>query len=302
MTKPLVDIIVRTKDRPLFLDRAIRSILGQSFADWRAIIVNDGGDANAVQALVAGYPELGGRVTLIHHAQSLGRWPAANAGVNAGSAPLVVLHDDDDSWHPDFLSAGVAHLDAHPTAEGGVARIEIRWEERKGAGFETIRTEVFQPHLAAPMLTDLMLFNRFVPIAFLYRRTLHDAVGMYDESLPVVGDWVFNMRVLQRGPVDYFGLEPLAYWHQRPNATGTDGNSVIAESAQHGRWDGRLRESALREYIDEAGPGLPLYLTKFIDDRFVQVENGIRDEIRAPFEARDNTRIRRWARRLRLID
>lgn len=300
MSAPVVDIVVRTKDRPLFLERALDSILSQTFQDWRAIIVNDGGDPAQVDTQIARRSALADRILVIHHTQSLGRWPAANAGVNAGDAPLLVLHDDDDSWHPDFLLTGVAHLDAHPDAQGGVARIEILWEERRGDRYETVDREIFQPQLAAPMLTDLMLFNRFVPIAFLYRRSLHGALGLYDEALPVVGDWVFNMKVLQRGPVGYFGNEALAYWHQRRSGVGADGNSVIAESARHGEWDARLRESALREYIDQAGAGLPLYVTKFIDDRLVQVENGIRDEIRAQFEARDNTRLRSLLRRLHL--
>ncbi len=37
--------------------------------------------------------------------------------------------------------------------------------------------------------------TRAVPIGGLYRRrSLHELVGFYDESLPVVGDWEFNMR------------------------------------------------------------------------------------------------------------
>ena len=47
-----VGIVVRTKDRPQFLTRALRSITAQSYADWQAIIVNDGGDPATVREVV----------------------------------------------------------------------------------------------------------------------------------------------------------------------------------------------------------------------------------------------------------
>ena len=48
-----VDVIMRTKDRPLLLARAIRSVASQTRDDWRLIIVNDGGRRDAVDDLVA---------------------------------------------------------------------------------------------------------------------------------------------------------------------------------------------------------------------------------------------------------
>ena len=205
-------IVVRTKDRPEFLARALASITSQTFDGWECVIVNDGGVAKSVDDLVATLdPVYRDRITVVHSPVSRGRWVSANAGVLATTAPLLVLHDDDDSWHPEFLTTAVDYLDARPDREGVVSRIEIRWERRRTAGgFEIERREVFQPHLSAPTLADTLLFNRFVPIAFVYRRRLHEELGLYDESLPVVGDWAFNLRVLSRGPLDYLGGEPLA--------------------------------------------------------------------------------------------
>lgn len=300
MEPPVVAIIVRTKDRPDFLARALRSITGQSLEDWECVIVNDGGDASAVDAAVAtigrAHRE---RISIIHSTRSRGRWVSANAGVLATSAPLLVLHDDDDSWHPEFLSRAVGYLDEHPDHGGVVSRIEILWERRTEDGLEVTEREIFQPQLTAPTLADTLLFNRFVPIAFLYRRRLHEELGLYDESLPVVGDWAFNLKVLSRGPLEYLGEEPLAFWHQRTGVTGADGNSVISSRSSHAAVDARLRDEALRAYVAEHGLGLALYLTKFIDQRFVDVESGIRKEVAdASLFARLERRLRR-ARRTR---
>jgi len=296
MTGAVVGIIVRTKDRPEFLRRALGSITAQTFPDWECVIVNDGGEPAPVDALVAALaPAHRARVRVLHHETARGRWKSANAGVLATTAPLLILHDDDDSWHPDFLARAVAYLDANPDRGGVVSRVEIRWEEKRTNGYETLRREVFQPHLTAPLLGDTLLFNRYVPIAFLYRRALHEELGLYDDSLPVVGDWAFNLKVLAHGALEYLDDEPLAYWHQRVGVTGTDGNSVIHASGDHTKYDALIRDEALRRYINEYGPGLALYLTKFIDQRFVDVEMGIRREIR---DASLISRVRRAVGRL----
>lgn len=276
-----VGIVVRTKDRPHFLRRALGSIAAQTYDDWQAFIVNDGGSPALVAAVVDELSaEDRARVTVIDHPESLGRWPSANAGVRASSTPYLVLHDDDDTWAPTFLATTVAYLDAHPLAPGVVSKIEIVWESGSASsGFVETGREVFQAHLADPLLGSTLLFNRFVPIGFLYRRALHDEIGLYDESLSVVGDWEFNLRVLSRWALSYVGEAPLAFWHQRPSVSGADGNSVSAAGDDHEKFDALVRDAALRSYVSENGLGLVLYLTKFIDQRFVDVENGLRRDI-----------------------
>lgn len=295
MTSPRVSIVVRTKDRPDFLARALASITAQTHESWEAIIVNDGGAAAPVADVVAKVPRADhrDRIRVIDHAESRGRWVSANAGVLSATGEFLVLHDDDDSWHPDFLARAVDYLDGHPERQGVVSRIEIIWERAEHGRFVEEGREEFQAHLSAPLLSDTLLFNRFVPIGFLYRRSLHAELGLYDDALPVVGDWDFNLKVLARGPLEYLGDTPLAYWHQRRGATGVAANSVAGARDDHSAYDARIREEALRGWVEENGTGLVLYLTKFIDQRFVDVENGIRAEIAA------SSLWRRVSRRLR---
>lgn len=264
-----VDIIMRTKDRPIFVDRALRSIDRQVFTNWRIIVVNDGGDPSVVEDVIA-QANLTDRVEVLHHASSQGRWPSANHGLDVATAPLVVLHDDDDAWHPEFLQRGVDYLAKHGDAPGVVGRIEIVWED------ETLveqRRERFQPQLTAPFLADVLLFNRFVPIGFLYRREIHEVLGQYREDLAVVGDWDFNRKVLTRWPLEYLDEDVLAYWYQRPGVHGALGNSVIAEQSSHLHYDKWIRDARLREHVQREGDGDLLYLTKFIDQRFWDLEH-----------------------------
>ena len=102
--KAKVAIIARTKNRNLLLERAVDSVLGQTFDDWHHIVVNDGGPCASVDRLLAQYQSrYDGRLTVMHNTQSLGMEAASNKGICASESRYAVIHDDDDSWESGFL-------------------------------------------------------------------------------------------------------------------------------------------------------------------------------------------------------
>ncbi|MCX6527627.1 MAG: glycosyltransferase, partial [Actinobacteria bacterium] len=70
-----VAVIMRTFERPVLLARAIASVQNQAFTDWVLVIVNNGGDPRAVDAIVkianAGITR-SGQVTVMHLSHRVG--------------------------------------------------------------------------------------------------------------------------------------------------------------------------------------------------------------------------------------
>ncbi len=262
---PSVAIIMRTRDRPVLLSRAIASVCAQTFADWHLVVVNDGGDAAATGDVIDGHrAELAGRVTVIGNSQPRGRAAALNQGIKASSSTYVAIHDDDDTWHPEFLARTAAHLEA--TADAAVAvRTEIVWERIDGSEVTELEREIFCTDVHGFTLSDLLLHNRTVPISLLYRRTVHSKIGWYREDLPVTEDWELLLRLaLAEVTLGFIDGEPLAFWHQRREAEGTLANSIVAGHAEHRGTDQLVRDEALRSYVREHGLGELLYLTRFL--------------------------------------
>lgn len=80
-----VSVIVRTKDRPWFLARALKDIAAQTFETPEVVVVNDGGDQATAESVVSQSP-LSGRARLVHIAPGEGgRCRAANEGVAAST-------------------------------------------------------------------------------------------------------------------------------------------------------------------------------------------------------------------------
>ena len=53
MTNARVAIIMRTQNRPLTLDRAVRSILGQQFQNWQLVVVSDAGNIQVINDVIS---------------------------------------------------------------------------------------------------------------------------------------------------------------------------------------------------------------------------------------------------------
>jgi glycosyltransferase involved in cell wall biosynthesis len=233
-----VGVVMRTKDRPLLLRRAIRSVLSQTFKDWVLVIVNDGGSPELLETVIHEVSdELGDRVLTVHHPVSLGMQSASNSGITHCDSDFVVIHDDDDSWDPSFLARTVSYLDDRSwnARLGGV--ITWSWvivEELSDDGAIKVHNRfVFNDKLYNVALIDLAVENRFPPISFLFKRAALDSVGPFKAQHGPLGDWEFHLRLLQRFDIDVIP-DPLANYHHRTNTTtGVYGNSVHAQKDQH---------------------------------------------------------------------
>ena len=278
MPSPTVAVLVRTKDRPRFLRRALANIAEQTFTDYTICVINDGGDESATRAILQASPLAhlleGDAPRLMLLTTGGGNMEAAsNAGLAATDSEFVAIHDDDDLWAPEFLERTVGALRASEALICSTRVVERYERETPEGEFEVYEERIFHDGLPGFGLQFLYRTNRTVPIGILYRRRLHELVGFYDESLPVVGDWEFNLRAAAVTEVLLVD-EPLAYWSLRPEADGAEANSVQRQ-AEHARFDASVRARAIRDDLQSGGrPGPYLYQAHLMADLERRVIDG----------------------------
>lgn len=278
MPSPTVAVLVRTKDRPRFLRRALANIAEQTFTDYTVCVINDGGDESATRAILQASPLAhlleGDAPRLMLLTTGGGNMEAAsNAGLAATDSEFVAIHDDDDLWAPEFLERTVGALRASDALICSTRVVERYERETPEGEFEVYEERIFHDGLPGFGLQFLYRTNRAVPIGILYRRRLHELVGFYDESLPVVGDWEFNLRAAAVTEVLLVD-EPLAYWSLRPEADGAEANSVQRQ-AEHARFDASVRARAIRDDLQSGGrPGPYLYQAHLMADLERRVIDG----------------------------
>ncbi|WP_157933859.1 glycosyltransferase family 2 protein [Alloalcanivorax mobilis] len=249
-----VQVVTRTKDRPIFLQRALQGIIAQSYQNWHCTVVNDGGEPFEVERVIASLEDKHhGRISIIHNAKTLGMEAASNIGLNDCEADYYVIHDDDDSWAPSFLEVCVAHLESSKNSSiQGVAAKTIKVMERLEKDKICITgRSLFLPEVRSYTIPRVAQSNPFMPIAFLYTRKALKTLEGYDESLPVVGDWEFNLRFIEKFDIA-FEPNTEAYYHVREVVIGQSSDNSLARGLEHQHYRAMIVNRHIRKAL-EAG-------------------------------------------------
>jgi len=99
---------------------------------------------------------------------------------------------------------------------------------------------------------DNLFSNTIPPITLLIRKEAADIIGGFNESLPVLGDWDYNLRLLQLGDIASLN-EVLAYYHHRVNAQAGNlyDNSVLAGVQKHWKYNNLYKNALIRGTLKE---------------------------------------------------
>lgn len=264
MSPSRVSVIVRTKDRPVFLTRALQDIAKQKFRDFSVVIINDGGAAEQVAQISKQQARyLPTPPTVFNNPTSVGRGRAWQQGFEATESEFFTVHDDDDTWDEEFLSKTVGYLENNPDTTAVATRLEVVVERVEEDRIIEESRWIYHPEQSVISVANLLRANTTVPIATLYRRSAVNDLSNAEVRLDVVEDWYLNLQLACAGEFGFIDGKPRAFWHQRPKDESPDtGNSVFLLDQSHQQNDAAVRDSALREYIAQQGPGLPLLIGK----------------------------------------
>lgn len=247
MNKPSVAVITRTKDRPYFLKRALTSILDQAYNDYQIVIINDGGEPGPVDDLVRQQTaDIRKKIRVVHNQKSIGRPAAINSGIKNSNSKYLTLLDDDDTWDKNFLKETVGFLET-TDFKGVITGCDMLQEKAQGSTYKTISRGKFTPFVDFVTLFAMAGNNLFTVNSFVYDRLVLKKIGYYDESLPVLEDWDFNLRFIQNYDVGLIN-KPLAYYHKRLEESGFSGNTDLD---LHINTTARILNKYLRQDIND---------------------------------------------------
>jgi FkbM family methyltransferase len=253
--RPSVGIVTRTKDRMVLLRRALESVRDQSYPDWQLVVVNDGGASEPVDWLIGEVFSGDPRVRVIHHQESRGMEAASNAGLARLDTDYAIIHDDDDSWAPEFLSVMIGTLrrrqEIFASVRGIVCRSNEVYETVLGNEIIIERVEpwkfLYSDSLDEGFLSiqRVLIRNQFPSIAFIFDLPAAKKLGLFDEGLPLLGDWDFHTRFALLHDV-WVHTEYLAFYHHRVSAGGSIGNSTRTGADKHRLYNQKIRNELIR--------------------------------------------------------
>lgn len=192
--KPLVSVVIATRDRPEMLREAIASIRDQvDVGPLEIVLVYDQAEPDA--SLAVSEQSVETRVT--SNERKPGLAGARNSGILAARGEFVAFCDDDDYWLPDKLRRQMAALQQSPAAVLATCGISV---EYAGQRHDRVLAsgEITLGDLTRDRLTELH------PSTFLFRRSaLLGEVGLVDEEVPggFGEDYELLLRTVKVAPI-----------------------------------------------------------------------------------------------------
>ncbi|NRD76768.1 glycosyltransferase [Bacillus sp. BRMEA1] len=188
MAEPLVSIVIPTYNRLLQLAELADALSRQSFQDFEVIIVNDFGEK--VDGIKELYPNL--NISIVEMEQNSKHVHARNKGVLDASGEFIMLIDDDDLILPKHLETMLAEIHGYDLVYSDVEIVNFRMENH-------VRVPADRFLFAYDMdLQAMRRFSTFVSSGCLYRREIHQTLGLFDTDVYNYWDWDFFLRVSEQ--------------------------------------------------------------------------------------------------------
>ena len=219
-----LSIIIPCRNAACTVDETLQALAAQTWPGAWEVIVADNGSTDDLERVVASHMLQIPRLRLIDASGRRGAAYARNVGVKAATGEGILFCDADDVPAPGWAISMEKALREH----GFVAcRLE----------FEKLNSPAVRSARGSTQVAGLQQF-RFLPFPHAgsgtlgITRALHDAVGGFDETIPVCEDIDYCMRVQQQGVKLEF--VPDAVLHCRLRASKKD---VYAQASQYAEYE-----------------------------------------------------------------
>ena len=192
-----LSVVVPTFNRAGIINRAINSVLSQTFKADEIIIVDDGSTDSTREIIMQNYP-----MVKYFWQKNRGVSSARNFGVKIAKGDWIAFLDSDDEWAPQKLMNQMKALSENPVLK--ICYTNETWI-RNGVQVNQKKKHAKHGGYIFRFCLPLCLIS---PSSVIIHRSIFEEVGLFDETLLVCEDYDLWLRICSRWPVLYLD-EPL---------------------------------------------------------------------------------------------
>lgn len=203
---PLVSIIIPCYNQAHYLPAALQSVLMQTYSNWECIIVNDG-STDDTEWIALEWIKKDDRFKYVKK-ENGGLSSARNAGLKVAAGEYIQLLDADDLLEVDKLKYQTMNLqDNDGKVDVVISGYRYFYDSDDLSDLHIFGPNNFLPEVAidrGDKKDILKLFARTNPMvvsAPLYRHSVFQRIGNFDENLGALEDWDFHFRCAVNGIV-----------------------------------------------------------------------------------------------------
>ena len=194
---PEVSVIIPTYNRALLLQKAIQSVLDQTFQDFEIIVVNNYSIDNTIE-VVRSFNDKRIKIINIRNEGIIAR--SRNRGLKESQGNYIAFLDSDDLWLPEKLEKQVELLDSNK--ELGLVYSDSYIIDEEDNFEKNTYSQNFKP-FRGNVLNEL-LYNNFIPLlTAIIRKEVLNKVGVFNPKYKIAQDHDLFLRIAEYYPVDF---------------------------------------------------------------------------------------------------
>ena len=207
--KPLISAVITSYKRtPEVVERALKSILSQTYENLEIIVVDDSpADFKLRDQVRDTVIKYGDKVKYIRHEKNMGACVARNTGIDNSKGEYLAFLDDDDVWDKDKIKLQFEKMqesDAGLVYCDDILLNEVTDEKSKCNNVKFYRGNVY----------DILMKGNFIGgVSFpLIKRECFDTCGKFDPQQPAAQDYDMWVRIAEKYEIDYVDKPLVIYY------------------------------------------------------------------------------------------
>lgn len=196
--EPTITTIIPTYRRPNSLQRAIRSVLKQTYPHFQ-VCVYDNASGDNTASVVAAMAETDSRVKYSCHSENIGAFENFRYGLEHVETPFFSFLSDDDVVLADFFETALGGYERHPDAifsATDVIHLGMNNNILRTA-LESWEAGYYEPPMGLSTMLDQ---GHSEWTGILFRKDVIDSIGSLDPATGRFSDLDFTLRIAARCP------------------------------------------------------------------------------------------------------
>ena len=189
-----VSVIIPAYNAESTLRDAIQSALSQGPAIEEVIVIVNG-CTDSTMEVANKEAEIDGRVIVVESQK--GKVPARNKGLFIAKGDLVALLDADDIWHDGKIDKQIKCIDENGA---DVVGTQILTTHKDGTLYEN---QIFHPLTHNEIISSMLSGrNCLANSSMIFKRSLIDHIGVYEDCFPFCEDYHFWLRAIKFSKIE----------------------------------------------------------------------------------------------------
>ncbi|GAC1480125.1 MAG: hypothetical protein NVS2B11_04780 [Acetobacteraceae bacterium] len=200
---PTISILLPVYRTPLHvLERAILSVMCQTYKDWELCVVDDHSGQAGLRAALARFAAADARIRVVQARSNGGIAAASNRALGLATGTYAGLLDHDDMLTGDALELVAAVLRARP-------ELDLVYSDECTIDAEDVPVRLYTKPDWSPMLLTAGMYTGHFSV---YRTAMMRDAGGFRSAFDYSQDYDLALRIAERGPVVAHIREVLYGW------------------------------------------------------------------------------------------